>query len=197
MLSGRGTVYGYVMKIGRLLIPVVVIAILVVATWYWQSRQTETVVTNNNPSTNQSVDVKLYMVAVGDNGTAGPKIGCGDSLVPVDQNISVPKGSASATTAASISGALKRLFAVRDQHYGDSGLYNALYQSQIAIGEVTFGNDTATVPLSGSFRSGGTCDDPRIIEQITATVKQFPEVKTATITFSGKPLAEALSQKGE
>lgn len=185
------------MKIGRLLIPIAVVAILVAGAWLWQNSQGSVVVTNNNPRTNQSVDIKLYMVAVGDNGVAGAKIGCGDSLVAVDQNISLPKGSASATTAASISGALNRLFAVRDKDYGDSGLYNALYQSVLTLGTVTFADGNANVPLSGSFRSGGSCDDPRMIEQITATVKQFPEVKTATITFSGKSLAEALSQKGE
>ena len=117
-----------------------------------------------------------------DNGDSGKAIGCGDSLVPV------------ATTGVTLEETLKALFALKDQNYGQSGLYNALYASNLKADAIVSGSN-ASVALSGSTSLGGVCDMPRFQEQIEATVRQFSGFETAAITLNGKPLAEALSQK--
>ena len=66
------------------------------------------------------------MVAIGDNGAAGKRAGCGDSLVPV--NIEAPY------TQGVLKAALEYLLAQKSQYYGQSGLYNALYQSNLPRG---------------------------------------------------------------
>ncbi len=124
----------------------------------------------------------LYFVALNDNGDSGKAIGCGDSLVPV------------ATTGVTLEETLKALFALKDQNYGQSGLYNALYASNLKADAIVSGSN-ASVALSGTTSLGGTCDTPRFQEQIEATVHQFSGFETAAITLNGKPLAEALSQK--
>ena len=53
---------------------------------------------------------------------AGIPVGCGDSAVPV--MVEIPP------TQAVLKAALESLLSVRDQQYGQSGLYNALYQSR-------------------------------------------------------------------
>lgn len=124
----------------------------------------------------------LYFVALNDNGDSGKAIGCGDSLVPV------------ATTGVTLEETLKAFFALKDQNYGQSGLYNALYNSALKVDQITAG-PAPSVALSGVVSLGGTCDTPRFQEQIEATVHQFSGFETAVITLNGKSLAAALSQK--
>lgn len=124
----------------------------------------------------------LYFVALNDNGDSGKAIGCGDSLVPV------------ATTGVTLEETLKAFFALKDQNYGASGLYNALYNSALKADQIVAG-PAPSVALSGVVSLGGTCDTPRFQEQIEATIHQFSGFETAAITLNGKPLADALSQK--
>jgi hypothetical protein len=124
----------------------------------------------------------LYFVALDDNGDSGKAIGCGDSLVPV------------ATTGVTLEETLKALFALKDQNYGASGLYNALYNSSLKADQIVTG-PSPSVALSGTVSLGGTCDTPRFQEQIEATIHQFSGFETAVITLNGKSLTDALSQK--
>ncbi len=57
--------------------------------------------------------VKIFLVATGDNGVSGKMIGCGDSLVPVTQQI-VP-------TQGVLRAALEILLGIQQQYYGQSG----------------------------------------------------------------------------
>jgi ABC-type uncharacterized transport system substrate-binding protein len=46
--------------------------------------------------------------------------------------------------------------------------------------------------LALAVRVAGICDEPRITEQIEATAKQFPTVKTVRVFINGIPLKEAI-----
>jgi hypothetical protein len=130
--------------------------------------------------------VNIYMVALEDNGKSGPKIGCNDSLVAVKREVSSPEV---------LRGALTELLAYKQQYFGESGLYNALYQSNLQIHEIEIENGVATVKLTGQVQLGGTCDSPRFAEQLKATVLQFPTVTKAEIFINDRPLSEITSQK--
>lgn len=125
----------------------------------------------------------IFLVAVGDNGQSGSPVGCGDSLIPV--TIQVP---AAGTTAGKITQALTKLFALHDQYYGQSGLYNALYQSNLGMDRVELQGGVAAVYLTGALRVNGECDDPRVEGQIVATARQVPGVTDAIVVFNGGPL---------
>ena len=71
---------------------------------------------------------KIYLIAIGDNGQTGERIGCGDSLIPVTRDI-----TAGPTTPEKITAALTLLFSLHDRDYGQSGLTNALYASQLQV----------------------------------------------------------------
>jgi hypothetical protein len=114
----------------------------------------------------------------------GGDIGCGDAVVPVTRQIT--------PTQAPLRAALNELFSLKSQTLGESGLYNALYQSDIRIDRVAIVNGQAQVALSGRLLIGGVCDEPRVIAQIESTVLQFPTVTSAVITFNGQPLADAV-----
>ena len=150
-----------------------------------------TAVTNTNASTGASI----YLVAIGDNGLTGSPIGCGDSLVPVTGVINVSRPDTDQATVAAITAVLDNLFSIHDKNYGQSGLYNSLYQSQLTVGSVTVSFGLAKVSLTGSLKLGGTCDSPRASTQIIETIKQFPDITETTVTLNGKTLDEALSQK--
>ena len=131
--------------------------------------------------------VKLYFVAVNDNGAAGKKIGCNDSLVAVDREIPA--------TNAPLTAALNALFSLTDKDYGQSGLYNALYQSKLKLDSAAVVNAKATINLSGSLTQGGVCDSPRIQAQIEQVALQFSTVKSVAVFLNGKSLEQALSEK--
>jgi hypothetical protein len=139
------------------------------------------------PAGGATTQVKIFLIAIGDNGVSGPKVGCGDSAVGVIRVIPA--------TRAPLSAALNELFSLHDQFYGQSGLYNSLYQSHFQLQSVSIVNGTATIKLTGTLLLGGVCDDPRVDAQITYTALQFATVRAVDAFLNGKPLKDALSEK--
>ncbi len=133
--------------------------------------------------------VNIYLIALEDGGISGPAIGCGDSVVPV--TIEIP------ATEGILRAALENLLAMKDQYYGESGLYNALYQSDLQVSDVTIVAGQAQVYLTGSLMLGGECDSPRLQAQLEQTALQFATVQAVSIFINGEPLAEALSLDGD
>jgi hypothetical protein len=138
----------------------------------------------NPPLVNQ---VLIFMVAVDDDGRSGKRIGCNDSIIPITLQIE--------PTPAPLRAALTQLFAVKSQNYRESGLYNALYQSDLRIDSLSIVDARATVNLIGTLRLNGACDAPRVQAQIEETVRQFATVGSADIFVNGTRLSDALSQR--
>jgi hypothetical protein len=134
----------------------------------------------------KTTSVKTYLVAIGDNGRSGKRIGCGDSLIAVTRHI--------APTSAPLT-ALRLLLSDHHRFYGQSGLYNALYQSRLTVKHVAVQNRRATIQLTGRMHLGGVCDDPRVGAQLRRTAFQFPTVHSVAIFVNGVPLKRRLSEK--
>lgn len=128
---------------------------------------------------------QIYLVALGDAGRSGMAIGCNDSLVPVTVNIE--------PTIIPLDAALEELLAVDSRTYGQSGLYNALYRSDLIVDGVVIENGEALIELSGEIITGGFCDEPRIEQQLWQTALQYETVDSVTIYVNGKPLNEIFS----
>ncbi len=122
--------------------------------------------------------VQIFLVSPGTG-----NVGCGDELVPITRRIT--------PTTAPLTAALNELFNLKTQTIGESGLYNALYQSDLRLESASITNGRATINISGQLRINGVCDDPRVIAQIERTVFQFPTVTSAEIFLNGTPLADA------
>jgi hypothetical protein len=131
--------------------------------------------------------VDVFLVALEDAGQSGQEIGCGDSLVPVEVEVE--------PTPAPLTAALEALLAIDEQHYGQSGLYNALYQSDLQVESVAIQDGTATIRLTGQLQLGGTCDNPRVKAQLTQIALQFSTVDEVDVFINDKPLDEVLSLK--
>lgn len=131
--------------------------------------------------------VNIYLIALEDAGKSGKEVGCGDSVVAVVREIE--------PTAAPLEAAFNALLSIKDQYYGESGLYNALYQSDLVVESAAIEGGVATVELSGTLMLGGVCDNPRVEAQLIETAMQFSGVTEAAITINGTPLEEALSLK--
>ncbi len=132
-------------------------------------------------------NVKIFLIALEDNGRAGPLIGCGDSAVPI--TVTIPK------TQGVLRAALERLLSETAQFYGESGLYNALYQSNLQVADVTIEQGKAAIHLTGTLVLGGTCDAPRVQAQIEQTALQFSTVSDVAVFVNDVPLKDVLSQK--
>jgi hypothetical protein len=139
---------------------------------------------------NQAVDglfrrTYIYLIAIGDDGRSGPLIGCQDSAVPVVVEIE--------PTVAPMTAAIRRLLAEKQQYYGQSGLYNVFYQSDLRLEGINLVNGRATIALSGTLTLGGACDNPRVMAQLEQTALQYSTVSSVAITLNGQPLESVLS----
>ena len=135
----------------------------------------------------QVAPLTVYYVAVGDNGVAGPGIGCGDSIV--------------ATTTApvrftdQVGPSIRTLLANKNRDVGLSGLVNALYQSNLAYVGGELNGSTITIWLTGQFMLGGVCDVPRAKAQLEYTAMAASGATSAQVIVNGRPIDEVLSLK--
>lgn len=125
--------------------------------------------------------VRIFLVGLG-----GGSVGCGDELVAVEQRVP--------STRAPLTAALQALLSLKEREYGQSGLYNALYQSDLQLARVAIESGTATIELRGQLRLGGVCDAPRVEAQLRQTALQFPTVQRVHVTVNGTPLQQVLSE---
>jgi hypothetical protein len=132
--------------------------------------------------------IQIFLIAVNDNGQGGKPVGCGDSVIPVQVDVPATQGVLKA--------ALETMLSVKAQYYGESGLYNALYQSNLQVDSISIAAGKASVYLTGTLTMGGECDGPRVQAQLEGTVLQFPTVTEADIFINGKPLKDVLSLRG-
>lgn len=138
-------------------------------------------------STGTEQTVKIVLIAIEDNGQSGTPVGCGDSAVPV--TVTIPQ------TQGVLRAALVKLLSAKQQYYGESGLYNALYQSDLQVAGVTIEQGKAIIRLTGNITLGGTCDAPRIQAQIEQTALQFSTVNDVAVFVNDVPLEDVLSSK--
>jgi len=135
----------------------------------------------------KTITLKIFLIAMNDNGVSGKLVGCGDSAVAA--NVEVPY------TTGVLRAAMVKLLSVKDQNYGQSGLYNALYQSSLKLSGLALKDGVATIHLTGKVTLGGECDNPRVGSQLEETALQFSTVKKVTIYINNVELTKALSLK--
>lgn len=139
------------------------------------------------PAAGMASRVQMYLIAIGDNGKSGKKVGCGDSLLGITRKIP--------PTMTPLTAVIRMEIRNHRQFYGRSGLYNALYQSRLDLQRATVVNGTATIHLTGKLRLGGACDAPRIRAQLRHTALQFPTVQRVFVYVNGTSLSKALSTR--
>jgi len=110
------------------------------------------------------------------------QIGCNDKLY-----------SEQTLQAVSPEEALNDLFTRKPQN---KDAYNAYIGSNISIKEFTVENGKATVKLTGELRTGGTCDAPRVKQQLYTTLLQFKGISSVDLYINEEPIDDYLSEKG-
>ena len=131
-----------------------------------------------------SQSINIYLVAVGDNGKTGRKIGCEDSLIAVTRTIK--------KTAAPLAAAIRELLQTPQHPEGSPNLENFWKGRNLKVRSVSMVNGTVTIRLSGELSLAGVCDEPRIESQIDATARQFPTVKRVKVFIGNETLSAAI-----
>ncbi len=139
----------------------------------------------NEPGDGKFTRTQIFLIALEDNGQSGEMIGCGDSVLPVEVAIE--------PTVAPLTAALNKLLGLNEQFYGQSGLYNAFYQSDLSVEGIDIDQGTAVIHLTGTLQLSGACDNPRAQAQLEQTALQYNTVDAVSITINGEPLASILS----
>lgn len=114
-------------------------------------------------------------------------IGCADSIVATTTGLVIYTDRVEA--------AISSLLDTKDAHLGQSGLVNSLADSNLSYVSSSVSSGTVTVELTGELRSGGICDNPRIIAQLEYTAMMAADVSQAKILVNGKEIAFRLSGK--
>ena len=128
--------------------------------------------------------VKVFLVAIGDNGRNGKRIGCEDSLVAVSRPLEAG--------VAPLRGAIRALLATPPETAGTPTLENFWKGTDLALESVVLRKGTATIKITGQISVAGVCDEPRIVEQIEATARQFRTVKRVRVFVDGRRLADVI-----
>ncbi|MBI4836299.1 MAG: GerMN domain-containing protein [Candidatus Abawacabacteria bacterium] len=128
------------------------------------------------PTITPVTTVQIALVDASGTATGPSSFGCGDSIVMVNRTVS---------TTTPLKTAIEELLSVNTYNYGMSGLITALATNSLTVSNVTMIGTMAKVELSGSLTFGGTCDVPRVKEQMDKTIKQFPSVSTYEIWLNG------------
>jgi hypothetical protein len=131
--------------------------------------------------------VTIYLIAIGDDGNLGEKIGCDDSLVPVEVS--------SDSLLESPWNALEKLLNIDADFVSELGLYNALDRSNLKLVEFETKDNSIKVYLEGEMMLGGVCDTPRVEEQLYATILQEDRFNQVEIYLNGELLEDFLSLK--
>ncbi len=147
----------------------------------------DTTTPSPTPGNLAPVDLIVYLAAP----DSGGPTGCGSTLIPVTRG-TLP----AMTVEQQITRALQELFSIKEQFVGQSGLYNALYQSNLSVTGVTVDTSgQATVQLSGDYTLQGVCSDALFRAQIEQTALQFA-INRVAVFIDGRPLAEIVSGRG-
>ena len=107
-------------------------------------------------------------------------------MIPVEVEIEL--------TIAPLTAAMEELLALDSREYGQSGLYNALYRSDLTVESIDIEKQEAIIELSGTLRVGGVCDEPRVRAQLRQTALQYETVDRVSLYIDGTPLDELLGQ---
>jgi hypothetical protein len=138
-------------------------------------------------NTGKPTSVSIYLIAIGDNGKSGTRVGCGDSLVAVKTHLDATRAPLTAT--------LRKVVGDHRRFFGQSELYNALFQSRLELMRATVVHGTASIHLTGQLRLGGVCDAPRVRAQLRHAGLQFPTVQRVFVYVNGILLSKALSSR--
>lgn len=157
------------------------------ATQVQQAPATLTISAPPTSTTSAEQSVKIVLIELEDNGQSGPLVGCGDSAIPI--NVTIPR------TQGVLRAALEKLLSAKQQFYGESGYYNALYQSDLNVSVVKIEQGNAIIHLTGTIMLGGACDAPRVQAQIEQTALQFSTVSDVTVFVNDVPLEDVLSSR--
>jgi len=135
-------------------------------------------------SEEQTQTVKIYLIALNDNGKAGKKIGCEDSVVPVTRTIR--------KTTAPLTAALNELLTAPGESNGNPKLDNFWKGRNLKLRSASISGNTATINITGEIFVAGVCDMPRIESQIEETARQFQNVKRVRVFVGNQTLRNAI-----
>ncbi len=127
-------------------------------------------------------EVKVFLIALDDNGRRGKKVGCNDSLVPVTRNVRAG--------ADTLKAAVEELLAVPREYEG--GLGNYWQGENLSVQSAVIRAGVATIRMRGNVYIAGVCDAPRIEGQIRETARQFRGVRSVNVFVNGQRLANVL-----
>lgn len=140
--------------------------------------------------------LQVAVVKMEDDGKSGEKIGCGDSIIYIEKTAEGIK----LEDSRKIQLALKELFAIGATTV-EGPYYNGLQHSKNlnvdSVNETNNGDSSiVSVLISGELISAGTCDDPRISEQIYSTIEANSSADKIEVLINDKDLKDYFDMSG-
>lgn len=130
-------------------------------------------------------EIKIYFVALEGSSHEGKIFGCNDKLVELTKTVTAEK--------TPLESAIVELLAAKDTEE----LKNYVKGFQLMLFQVTIAGGVGDVYLNGELAINGTCDIPRIREQLYGTAKQFTDLKRVNFYINSQPLEKYLNVAGQ
>lgn len=139
----------------------------------------------SNQNGGSTEEIKIYLVALEGTSQEGKIIGCNDKLVATTKSVKVEK--------TKLETSIGELIAAKDTEE----LKNYVKGFHLMLFQVTIAGGIGDVYLNGELNINGTCDIPRIREQLNETAKQFTDLKKVNFYINAQPLEKYLDIAGQ
>ncbi|MFO0764407.1 MAG: hypothetical protein U0518_06200 [Candidatus Gracilibacteria bacterium] len=110
--------------------------------------------------------------------------------------ITIGFGSGSVSESEKITNVLTALFKIKTYYYGETGLHNVLYASDLKVAKVELKNDVYQVDITGKVVGLGVVADAFYKLQITKVIEQYTKKYKITLNGSENAWRCALDMSG-
>lgn len=139
--------------------------------------------------------VNVYVVGLSGEEVPGREFGCGDTLT--ERPVALQEYPGQVGEPSRVQTALEVLFEREQVDAENPELMNSVHASSLEFEDATITGDSVTVELSGQVISAGTCDSPRIIEQLKGTAALNAGVDSAEVLVEGTPVEDWLDESAQ
>jgi hypothetical protein len=108
-----------------------------------------------------------------------------NTLIPICSQ-ALPVEQAVKESNETIKTTLEKQLYIRTYYFGDRPYYNALIHSHLQLDSISIENKVANVYFTGSLEAKNSCDFQGIKAQLSASVLQFPEIRSVILFVNNK-----------
>lgn len=139
--------------------------------------------------------LEAYAILSGDDGTQGPQVGCGDSLIL--QSLPIARSEYAAENIETLIAYFGTAPEGTNTPSSSADFYNPLHGYNLSVDSITIIPGQVDVALSGEMILSGVCFDAILEAQLVGNILYLANVNNARITLNGTNLISYFDMSGD